>query len=207
MKKINEKYSIDENGRVWSKHKKGYLKPYTQDQRNYYVELSGKIFKMKDLMIQYFLPKPPNHKYLLKLGDPDDYSVSNLQWSKYIPFKEYGLLSKGEKIKRVPEYDYYYVTNFGRVFSVLGNVKELKPTSLPKTGHEYVTLCQDHQKKEYVHRLVAKAFLKKPENKDYVCHKDGNSQNNHLDNLYWGNQSENMYDRWRHDGGKTGGTD
>lgn len=39
---------------------------------------------------------------------------------------------------------------------------------------------------EKVHRIVAKVFLEKTEDRDYfVEHKDGNRSNNHIDNLSW----------------------
>lgn len=37
----------------------------------------------------------------------------------------------------------------------------------------------------YVHRLVAIAFLPEAPERPYVRHKDGNIQNNHVDNLEW----------------------
>ena len=45
-------------------------------------------------------------------------------------------------------------------------------------------------KKYYVHRLVARAFVPNPDNKELVVHRDGNSKNNHFKNLFWANQGE-----------------
>jgi len=51
-----------------------------------------------------------------------------------------------------------------------------------------------HPKRVYLHRLLAEAFLDKPQTEErlVVNHKDGNKFNFHLDNLEWVTQSQNM---------------
>jgi hypothetical protein len=46
-----------------------------------------------------------------------------------------------------------------------------------------------------LHRLVGQVFLPNPENKKQINHKDGNKQNNSLDNLEWADASDNCIHR------------
>lgn len=68
----------------------------------------------------------------------------------------------------------------------------LKPIVNKKTG--YVSHTLGFNKKQttyYVHRIVAQAFIPNPDNKPCINHKDGNKQNNCVENLEWCTYSEN----------------
>ena len=61
------------------------------------------------------------------------------------------------------------------------------------SGYKAVTLVKEGVKKNLlVHRLVALTFIYNSENKLTINHIDGNSKNNHVSNLEWCTQKENV---------------
>ena len=65
-------------------------------------------------------------------------------------------------------------------------------TSFYKTGYEKVNLSINKVVKTCkVHRLVALTYIKNPENKPWVNHKDGVKANNNDWNLEWSTVAEN----------------
>ena len=84
----------------------------------------------------------------------------------------------------------YEVSNFGRVrtlnYKRTGAIRVMKDAGLKKTGHRYVVLYKNGVKMhQYVHRLVAQAFVSNPNNLPCVNHKDENPTNNCANNLEW----------------------
>lgn len=81
----------------------------------------------------------------------------------------------------------YLVSNSGSVMSPSG--KRLIPLSNGRYGYLSVSLARG--RREYVHRLVASAFIGSPVGMD-VDHIDGNVSNNSLGNLRILTHAENM---------------
>ena len=72
------------------------------------------------------------------------------------------------------------------------NGKILKP-HLQRQGYVMINLSKNSKKKlALVHRLVAQAFIPNPNDYLEVNHKDGNKQNNCVDNLEWCNRKYNQ---------------
>lgn len=91
----------------------------------------------------------------------------------------------------VGEFSNYEVSNTGLVRNK--ETKKLLKSHKNHLGYEFVGLSnKGRARKHRVHRLVAFAFLENPENKPNINHLDSNPSNNHVDNLQWCTQSENI---------------
>lgn len=98
--------------------------------------------------------------------------------------------------KKLEGFDFdYFITKDGKIwasnklhgdggFMRQCDFKGYKTVGLYKDGKQIT--CR-------VHRLVAQTFIPNPENKPYINHIDGNRANNHVDNLEWCTQKENVY--------------
>jgi hypothetical protein len=103
-------------------------------------------------------------------------------------------------LKPIPGFeDYYSISSTGTVISharKVGNRRVKRIELKPKNngfGYLSVKLCKDGiSMRQYVHRLVAEAFLENTEGKCCVNHLDGNPRNNRVDNLEWATHPENM---------------
>lgn len=91
----------------------------------------------------------------------------------------------------------YQISNYGRLksFKQSENGKILKITN-KINSYLSVVLCKQYEGKITreswkLHRLVAKAFLKNPNNLPEVNHIDFNKHNNEVDNLEWVSKKEN----------------
>lgn len=112
--------------------------------------------------------------------------------------------------KPIPDFEgFYEVSNMGRIKSLerkeklnpFGRKSIIKERILApgvNTGYLRVGLVKDGARTSiYIHRAVALAFIQNTEKKNQVNHKDGNRQNNIVDNLEWVSNSDNQIHSYR----------
>lgn len=95
---------------------------------------------------------------------------------------------------------YYEVSNKGRVKSLPRYTVDrqlvgrfLKPYK-NKLGYLTCVLCKDASiHPQLIHRLVGGAFVKRPNGKDFINHKNSNRADNRAENLEWCTTLENVH--------------
>jgi hypothetical protein len=107
---------------------------------------------------------------------------------------------KTEKWKPIVDFPDYAVSSYGRVKRIAiseTNRHRYKPGLILKpwkswNGYIRLAISNKYGKKQFgVHQLVLRAFVGRcPKGKE-CSHKDGNKENNKLDNLEWATRSEN----------------
>ena len=89
----------------------------------------------------------------------------------------------------------YAISNHGRMSSYTDDLKKAKILRVNNNGgFMQVNVRTDKKSKAVlIHRAVAEAFLKKPSPKHtFVLHLDYNKKNNHVSNLKWATQKEQI---------------
>lgn len=182
----------------------GYVKKQHQCGANYIMEITKKCIKCKDdkSLNNYGVNngRPDNLKDVCKLCESKRYRANR-------SYEQTQVISLDNEIW-LPLVGYegiYEVSNLGRVKGLLRNVerKDGKSYKVTKealiigktstTGYRNVILAKDGIQKHYgVHRLVGEAFIKKIEGKNVINHLDCDRLNNHVSNLEWCTQRENM---------------
>lgn len=127
-----------------------------------------------------------------KMDDPKVVAVLKKMNTTPLEVDECITLQFKEVWKSVNEHRGYFVSNLGRIKSKSPHRKSeiiLKP--MLAFGYLYVRIGYPKQKNIKIHRLVAQYFVKNPDGKKFVNHKDGNKKNNNSKNLEWVTSSEN----------------
>ena len=91
------------------------------------------------------------------------------------------------------------VSNEGRVRSLLRGTPRVLKTQVDKRGYHRIRVTIEQEKLTYkVHREIAKAFIPNPANLPQVNHKDGNKDNNSVENLEWITNRDNAHHAIEH---------
>lgn len=106
----------------------------------------------------------------------------------------------------------YMISNYGRVYrksykkwckqnnswsNMKGIIKKQTNNNSKKYWRIEIFYLDGSKKWQTIHRLVALYFINNPTNKNYVNHIDGNKNNNHVSNLEWVTNQENMDHRYK----------
>lgn len=98
-----------------------------------------------------------------------------------------------EEIWKETEISGYFISNLGRLKGRSGKIIK---TYLNADGYRVICLKPEGRngkaKSVRIHRLIAEAFIPNPDNKPFINHKDGNKQNNSIENLEWCTNQENV---------------
>ncbi|AYV78701.1 MAG: HNH endonuclease [Edafosvirus sp.] len=106
-------------------------------------------------------------------------------------YKDPTILAKEDKpagMKEIKSHPKFSISRTGKVYN---NKKERFMKQSDIDGYARVHLT--HKKKRsglLVHRLVAETFIKNPENKPLVIHKNKNKNDNRVENLRWATEKE-----------------
>lgn len=209
--KEDEDYLIYEDGRLFSKKSKRFLKGKIDNVGYLTYSLAlpdplainktkGKMVYAHRLVALYFIDNPENKTIVNHIdGNKLNNHKNNLEWvtpsensQKYLLVNGYQERKKpkyfeknleGEEWKIIPDYEGYSVSNMGRI----RNNRTNRLLHLDDKSSNYLRVClsKNNKKKNcYVHRLVYCVFSNDFNLDGFVIdHIDANKTNNRLDNL------------------------
>lgn len=107
--------------------------------------------------------------------------------------KDFEGLYQVSNLGNVRSLDRDVVTKNGKVRHYKGQIMSGRIKKGEYQGYILYDLFKNNKRVTMrAHKLVAEAFIPNPNNHTEINHKDGNKQNNHVDNLEWCSRGENI---------------
>lgn len=91
----------------------------------------------------------------------------------------------------------YMISSKGQPASVIDGV--FRELTIGDNGKGYKNVSLGRGRREYIHRLVAMAFIPNPNNYKEINHIDGDKSNNAVENLEWCDRSHNLKHAYAND--------
>lgn len=201
-------YSISNTGLIKNNKTDRILKYYI---RNGYPSVTlcynnkKKTINIHQIVAEHFLEKPNINKYVInhKNEDKTDNNILNLEYVSYSYNTKYSMTSNRSKntsifnielFNDIPNYTNYMISKNGEIYSK--KLNRLCCISIIPSGYCKIKLKGDNgiYRDLYIHVLVAMTYMNyiQTDPNIVINHKDGNKQNNILNNLEIITQKENM---------------
>lgn len=160
------------------------------EERQYYINLNNidiALFKHPKVDTQEKVIDFIKH---IQVGYERDYNMFGLTRDESKRFKkkvfDYYNLHLPIGFKNTTVSKLHAVNEYGEIINI--RTRRILRTHLNHKGYPVIDLSPTIT----VHRVVALTFIPNPENKPQVNHKDGNKLNNHVGNLEWVTNRENL---------------